>query len=226
MDDRYWYPFTYVENSVAMGMHVDIVKKALTNLGYQINIKPIPRKRAVKYAGRGTIDGIISISYNSDISKSLEFPSDAYSKSESKWRIMQVDHMIITFGTSNYEYEGKLNSLPPPVRVPLGETFTNRLRKTGIRIEETKTDLQNFRMLMRDKKGSVITASVIAESMYVDPEFKGKFTIQHIPLASQSYHLAFAPKVDLTSSEKKKIWEEIARLRDDYVFMLQVFAHY
>lgn len=226
IDDRYWYPFTYIKNSTAMGMHVDITKKALSNLGYTVNIKAIPRKRAIKYLERGKIDGVISLAHNPGMSPLIDFPPDAQSKQESQWRIMQVDQMVITHIDNNYEFDGYINSIPTPVRLPLGESFTTNLRSAGLVVEETKTDVQNFKMLTRDKKGSVITASVIAEIMFIDPNFKDQFTIQPIPLISQSYYLAFSSKTPLSAFEKRKIWDEIARLRDDYVYMLQVFAHY
>lgn len=226
VDDRYWYPFTYIESSVAKGMHIDIVKQALTNLGYDVSIKAIPRKRSVKYADSGKIDGVISIAYNPDIARQIDFPPDAPRKRESRWRIMQVDHMVITHSEKQFDYNGKISTLPNPVRLPLGENFTDRLKTAGLSTEETKTDLQNFRMMMRDKKGCVISASVIAESIFKQEEFKNKITIQHTPLLSQSYHLAFSPKANISSLEKKKIWDEIASLRDNYVYMLQIFAHY
>ncbi len=226
IDERYCYPFTYMENSKAKGMHVDIVKDALKNLGYRVTITPYPRKRCILNSKKGKVDGMISIAYQADISGTLIFPPDAANDRESRWRIMQVDHMVITHTDDNYVFEGDIGSLPVPVRVPRGEGITMDLRKYGLKVEEVRTDKQNFIKLIRDKKGSVITTSVIAENMKQHPEFKGKFIIQATPIASQSYHLMFSQKSTLTAEERKKIWEEIARLRDDYVYMLQVFAQY
>ncbi|MBF0224058.1 MAG: transporter substrate-binding domain-containing protein [Desulfobacterales bacterium] len=233
IDERYWYPFAYIENDQPKGMHVDIIKEALKNLGYEIKIKPLPRKRSIMSCEEGEVDGVISIAFHPELAKSLEFPSDAanppqsqWGTKESKWRIMQVDQMIVTLIDNNYEFDGDMKSIPNPVRVPRGETIIADLEKFGLYVEEAREDNQNFGKLLRDKDGSVITSSIMAENMDNTPEFKNKFRIQAIPLASQSYFLAFSLKSTLNADEKNKIWDEIKRLRDDYVFMLVMFSQY
>ncbi|MDM8516501.1 hypothetical protein QUF76_09895, partial [Desulfobacterales bacterium HSG16] len=145
---------------------------------------------------------------------------------ESKWRIMQVDHMVITHMDSQYEFEGDIKTLPAPIRLPFGEALATDLEKAGLKVDMAKEARNNFRKLMRDKTGVVITTSVMAEEMNKQFEFKDKFIISPTPLASQSYFLAFSKKSEVSDDEKKKIWEEIARWRDDYLFMLQIFAQY
>ncbi len=224
--ERNWYPFSYNEEGIIKGMHVDIVKKALDDLGYNATVKVLPSKRGVRYAKSGEIDGVISIAYSPEMSKVFDFPQDSDAENESKWRIMQVDHIILTHKDIDYEFTGDIKSLPGPVRIPIGETFAANLREAGHVVYETRTDMQNFMMLIRDGTGSVITTSVVAERLFLNPEFTGQFNIQAVPLVSQSYHLGFSKKTFLTKEEKQKIWEEIARLRDDYVYMLQLFAQY
>ncbi len=224
--ERSWYPFSYVEDGIIKGMHVDIVKKALDDLGYGVDIKVLPSKRGVRYAKSGEIDGVISIAYSPEMSLVFDFPQDSGAVNESKWRIMQVDHIILTHKDIDYEYSGNIKTIPGPVRIPIGEAFATNLRKAGHVVYETRTDMQNFMMLIRDGFGSVITTSVVAERLFISPEFKGVFNIQAVPFVSQSYHLGFSKKTPLTKDEKQKIWEEIARLRDDYVYMLQLFAQY
>ncbi|MBF0118444.1 MAG: transporter substrate-binding domain-containing protein [Desulfobacterales bacterium] len=225
-DARYWYPFVYTEGALIKGMHIDIVTKALKNLGYNAHINALPRKRSILSAESGDVDGIISITYHPNHAKSLEYPEGANVDKESKFRIMQVDLMIISHIDNNYEFEGDIKSIPAPIRITRGETIADDLKNQGLEVEETTSDEQNFSKLIRDKKGTVITTSVIAESMNKDKRFTSKFKISSTPLISQSYYLAFSVKTKLSSSGKKNIWEEISRLRDDYVYMLQVFAQY
>ncbi len=224
--ERSWYPFSYVEKKIIKGMHVDIIKKALGDLGYKVNIKVLPSKRGVRYAKSGEIDGVISIAYSPEMASVFDFPSDAGAVNESRWRIMQVDHIIITHKTIDYEYSGNIMTLPGPIRIPIGEAFSASLKNVGHVVYETRTDIQNFMMLIRDGTGSVITTSVIAESLFLNSDFAGKFNIQAVPFVSQSYHLGFSKKTSLTKEDKQKVWEKIAKLRDDYVYMLQLFAQY
>jgi hypothetical protein len=140
---------------------------------------------------------------------------------------MQVDHMVITHVRNEYKFRGDMGSIPTPVRFPFSTSLSEKLTNAGLLdIEQTNSDEQNFGMLLRDKTGSVITTSVIAESMNDHPKFKGTYKIQPNPLISQSFYLAFSPKTKISEWEKMEIWKRIATIRNDYVIMLQLFAQY
>ncbi|MCP4119385.1 MAG: transporter substrate-binding domain-containing protein [Desulfobacteraceae bacterium] len=225
VDSRNWYPFTYVDEGEPKGMHIDLVKKALTTLGYDLSIIPYPKKRCLHVVEKGRVDGMISISHHPDLASGMAFPEDAATERESAWRLMQVDHVVVTTD-KRYEFEDDLTTVPEPVRIPRGETLTLELKKIGKKIDEAETDLQNFKKLMRDKSGAVITTSIIAEKMNLDPEMAGRFHISATPMASRSYFLTFSNKSNISNAEKKKIWDEIKIWRDDYVYMLQLYAQY
>lgn len=225
-DERNWYPFTYQEAKQAKGMHIDIVTKALESLRYEFTITPLPRKRCLINVQNGETDGMISVAYDPELAETLDYPADAATTQESQARMMQVDHVIVTARDDSYDFAGDLTTLPLPVRIPAGEVITERLRHAGLRVEEVKTDEQNFQKLLRDQQGVIITTSVIAETMNQRPEYAGKFTIHATPLISQSYHLVFSKKAPLSPEQKQAVWDAITTWREDYVFMLQVFAQY
>ena len=221
VEERNWYPFTYFKNSQPQGMHIDITKKALTNLGYdEIIICGAPRIRCLQInAKHGRVDGIISVVYDSDFKDYIIFPQ--------KQKIMQVDHLVITYTGSSYEFEGDLKTLPQPVRVISSETsFIDRLKNVGLNTEAVKNDVQNFDKLMRDQIGSVITTSLVAEKMNEDKRYQGRFEIQATPFSSDAYLLVFSQKSKISRKEMTAIWNEIEKLRHDYVYMLQIFAQY
>ena len=83
-----------------------------------------------------------------------------------------------------------------------------------------------MRKLMRDMKGSVITSTVLAERMAGEAEFKGKIKIEAMPVSSQSFYLAFSKKSGISPEDRERIWNRIRELREDYVYMLQLFAQY
>lgn len=225
IDERNWYPFTFVKNNSPEGMHVELVKKAFENLGYSISIDYLPRKRCLFSIENGSIDAMISISYNQEVAKSMAFPEDAANPGESQWRIMQVDHVVVT-PKSSFEFDGKVESLPEPVRIPSGESITAYIEASGRIIDEAKTDEQNFGKMLRDMNGCVITTTMLAEKTAARPEYRGKMDIHATPLASHSYHIGFSKKSNISSEEKQKIWEETRKLRNDYVFMLQLYSLY
>ncbi|GAB6096659.1 hypothetical protein JCM14469_29120 [Desulfatiferula olefinivorans] len=225
VDSRYWYPFTYMNDQKAAGMHIDMVKQALSDLGYGFVILPYPRKRCLYQVETGSVDGMISVAYHEALSAVLIFPADAGMAAESQWRIMQVDHVAVTCNP-DYDYDGIPAHLPVPVRLPVGEALVHELTRAGLFVDDARTDLQNFRKMLRDRTGSVITSSVLAEKMAGDPDWSGIFHISPTPVSSQSYFLAFSKGSRLTQDERTAIWTRIKELRDDYAFMLRLFSQY
>ncbi len=224
--DGYWYPFLYTQDDQPKGILYDIVKKAFENLEIDVRIYSMPFRRIVVSGQKGTVDGIVGIGFDPGLSQILDYPPGAEKDVESPWRIMQVDHVVVSAIDDSYEFEGDLNTLPLPVRVLQGDPVIDDLNKVGVEIQEVRKDVQNFLKLIRDKAGVIVTTSVVAELMNGDPRFQGKIKIHATPVASHSYHLVFTKKSDISSEEKKRIWREVGRLRDDYIFILQVFSRY
>ena len=223
--EGYWYPFLYPQDNQERGLMHDIVSKAFESLGIKVTFEPLPIRRAIFYAQEGEADGVI-VDYHSDLAEFLDYPPDADKDVESPWRIMQVDNVVVSFADDPYEFEGDLQTLPLPVRVLRESAIITELNKAGKVVEDVNEDIQNFQKLLRDKRGVIITTTVIAEIMARDPFFKDKIRIQATPVDSVSYYLAFSKKSSLSSEDKERIWKEIARWRDDYIFMLQMFSQY
>ena len=225
VDDRDWFPFTFQEKGSPIGMHIELVTHALQELGYEVKILPYPRKRSIHNTKSGNVDGMVSIAFHPNLALTMIFPKDAALGKESAWRIMQVDHVLVTPKTE-FDYTGDLKTLPLPVRIPLGETISLDLKKAGLKVDEGKSDLINFKKMVRDDDGSVVATSIIAERINEAPAFKNKIKIHAMPISSQSYFLAFSRVSPISYEDKERIWDEIQKWRNDYVFMLQVYAKY
>ena len=223
--EGYWYPFLYTQDNQERGLMYDIVSKALESLGIKADFEPLPIRRAIFYAQEGEADGVI-VDYHPDLAELLDYPPDADKDVESPWRIMQVDNVVVSVAEDPYEFEGDLKTLPLPVRVLRESAIIADLNNAGKVVEDVSEDIQNFQKLLRDKRGVIITTTVIAEMMDREPLFKGKIKIHATPVDSVSYYLAFSKKSSLSSEDKERIWKEIARWRDDYIFMLQMFSQY
>lgn len=224
--DRYWYPFLYTRDDQVKGIFYDIVEKALASLHLEARIEPVPSRRAIARARSGQVDGVIAVGFSPDLSLVLDYPPGAQRDIESPWRIMQVDFVVVSMAEDGYEFEGNLRTLPSPVRVLQGTPIVDDLSKAGVGVQEVREEVQNFLKLDRDRKGVIITTSLTAEMMNRDPRFNGRIKIHATPVASYSYYLAFSRKSRISAEEKEKIWKEISRWRDDYIFMLQVFSQY
>ena len=225
--DQDWYPFIFSEEGEYSGMHLDIVKDALKNLGYTYEVYSYPLRRAVALVDNGRYDAVMAVPY-SDYYENLEFPNGAGETIESEYRIMQVDQVLITLKSMDYKYDGNPADIPNPIRLLFGmEELALKLDNGKMRFEFVKSDDQNFKKLIRDRTGSIIATTIVAESMMDNEEYRQQIKINSKPITSQSYYLAFAKNSkNLSEAEKQKIWNEIKRLREDYIYMMQIYAKY
>jgi len=69
-------PLEYLEEGIAKGTNIDIVKETLNRMGYSVNIKFVPWKRALLMVKEGLADGIIDAAYTKDRDKYLHYPKE------------------------------------------------------------------------------------------------------------------------------------------------------
>ncbi len=226
-DENMWLPFTFKnKNGLAAGVHVDIVRQALNNLGYLAQFTPLPWKRCLSETEEGKWDGIVSVSYKDERAVFLHYPDDAKTAERSEYRITQAEYVVITYKDDPYEYDGNPESLPQPIRLPAGYSIVDDLKQKGIIAETAKGDQNNFAKLVRDKKGVVITLPDSAERFNSKEFFNGQLKINPKPYTSKSYFFGIAKKSALNEAARRAIWNEIARLREDKRFMEQVMSRY
>lgn len=227
MDKNLWYPFTFVESGKASGLHIDIITKALTDLGYEVNYKPLPWKRCVASAKEGKFDAIAVASYKDKRAEFLNFPADAATSKKSIERVMQVEYSVVTVAEEAYEFGGDVSTIPEPVRVPRGYSVGDGLKEQGVKVDDGASgDEKNIQKLLRLGKGSVVTLPQIIELLSLKDAYKNKLYVSKKPVKSKSYYLPFSKKSKISTTEQSKIWKEIAKVRTDSVFMEKATAKY
>ncbi len=226
-DASRWYPYTYEENGEAKGIHIDMVREVMKNLGHTAVFTPLPWKRCLKLTEVGEFNAIVSASYKPKRAEYLRYPPDAASSSKSKWRTTQVEYVVVSYANSKYVFEGDLATLPRPVRAPLGYSIVDDLKAKGINVVTAPNFTDNMRALIQSKRGVVITPPLNAEVMHKDPRFSEQFRVHETPVASKSYYMPFSKKNSgISEQEMGRIWEEIARLRDNTQYMLELTTRY
>lgn len=214
-DENYWYPFTFTQGGQVAGLHVDIITQAMSHLGHQIVFKPLPWQRCLEEAKAGRFDAVATASYKPERAEFLVYPDDATSAKKSKWAVSQVEYIVVTPVAAGYQYGGDAKALPPPVRIPRGYSVADELKKLGVSVDDGAAgDEQNFAKLMRDGKGSVVTLPEIAEKQLKKPAYAGKLAVSTTPYTTKSYFLPFAKAAAVTPDDMKKVWAEIAKVRD------------
>ncbi len=226
-DQAYWYPFTYSLEGQAKGIHIDMVQKALSNLNYAVRFYPRPWKRCLKEIEEGQYDAIVSASYQPERAKYLIYPDDAANTLKSRWRITQVEYVVITNSDTPYAFDGDIQTLPPPVRAPLGYSIADDLKAAGISVLEAPDPVDCVQQLVKSGRGSFVTPPENAAELQIDKRFAGKLKAHVPPVKSKSYFMAFSIKSrNFDQEEILSIWNEIARLREDREFMKGLFNSY
>ena len=142
-DKNFWYPFTYVKEGKSVGLQLDIISKAASNIGVTLNYTALPWKRCLRETEAGRFDGIAVASYKSKRAETMYFPSDAETAKKSTQRVMQVEYVVVTLASENYEFDGDLSTIPTPVRVPRGYSIADDLRKKGVEVDDSAQGDEN-----------------------------------------------------------------------------------
>lgn len=226
-DNNFWYPFTLVKDGQPTGIHIDIIAKALSNLGYQAEFKALPWKRCLKDAETGKVDGIATASYKDKRAAFMHYPEDASTAQKSPKRVMQVEYVVVTTKDNDYQFAGDINTIPTPVRAPRGYSIADDLKDKGIKVDDQASgDEKNIKKLLRNGKGSVVTIPEVVNVLSQQDAYKDKLNISTKPIKSKSYYLPISHKSGLAEADREKLWAEIAKVRDNQELMAEIAAKY
>ncbi len=224
--EKDWFPYTFQKNGKATGIHIDIVKQAAKKAGYDVKFVTVPWKRCLLNVKKGKSDGVIGASYKDKRAAFAYYPRDAKRSKKSKWRVDQVEYVVVTMKSNKYNYKGKLGTLPQPVRAPYGYSIVGDLKKEGLNVDTAKNDDINFRKMFRDKDGCVVTNPLVAKQLNRKGKFKGKLHISKKPIKSKSYHIIFSKNGSISKADGQKIWNQIKKIRSNKRKMLKIYRKY
>lgn len=229
-DTNFWYPFTFVKNQQATGLHIDIIETAFDNLHLQPLFKTATWSECLDQAKMGTVDAVATASFQPERTAFLLYPKDAENP-QSDWRVTQVEYKVITPATRNnqpntYIFEGDVTTLPEPVRAPKDYSIVKDLERSSLKVEPGQTSLDNLRSLVKDQSGSMVDLSETIEYLSTNPEFSEQVIIQKRPLNRKSYFLAFSKQGSVSESQAEQIWNEIAVVRNNTGLMAEFLKKY
>jgi len=227
MDESDWYPFTIVKNGKGVGIHIDIIKEALSNLGYTYTFRIMPWKRCLNEAKQGHFDAVATASFNQSRAEFLDYPKGAAKEHKSSYRVMQVEYVVVTLRDDSYKFDGDIKTIPRPIRAPRGYSIVGDLEKQGLVVDDNSAnDEINIKKLLREGRGSVVVIPEMVRMLSQQLAYKNKLTISEIPWKSKSYFLPFSKLSHLSDSAKTLIWSEIKKTREDALFMSQSAEKY
>ena len=227
MDESDWYPFTFVKNGKGAGIHVDIIKKALSYLEYDFKFRSMPWKRCLNEAKLGRFDAVATASFNQTRAEFLDYPEGAGKVYKSSYRVMQVEYVVVTLMGDSYTFDGNIQTIPRPIRAPRGYSIVGDLEKLGLVVDDNAAnDEVNIMKMLREKRGSVVVIPEMVRMLSQKPAYRDKLSISETPWTSKSYFLPFSKRSKLSNSAKVSIWSEIKKIRENELFMSQSAEKY
>lgn len=229
--DDDWFPYTFIDNSLpenkAVGIHTDIVRKAIENTGNSVQFEALPWKRCMRLIQAGKVDAVISASYSDKRAAFAYYPDDGGSAKKSAGRIDQVEYVLVTRSNEAYDFNGDWTTIPQPVGVGgLGSSISKMLKQQGLTVLENNTKTGGLLMLRGKRVNALVFNSLQAEDFNTRGQFQKQLKIHKIPLKSKSYHIVFSKKGRNSPEQRNQIWAALAKLRADKALMLSIVTKY
>ena len=231
-DTNFQFPFSFMKDQKPIGLHIDIIDAALHSLGITPRYEPTIWSGCLDRTKAGSVDAVATAAYMDERALYLYYPLDALNNDKSSWRLTQVQYKVITSlldnngNVNHYQFDGHIENIPEPVRVPTGYFIVHDLQKARLKVQEGATSLDNFKSLLKDRTGSVVDLAEVAEQLSLQPQFANQFHIHPQPLVVKSYYLAFSKGGHVNLAQAQKVWDAIAKVREDKALMAMFLKKY
>ena len=212
-DKATWKPYSYLVNGVPTGVHVEIFKNICHTLKYKCSFIPLPWKRCLSELKEGTFDATVPAAFNEEREVYLHYPYNSFNEGHSGRYLSKVSYHIISMKEEDYIFEGDLNSLPNPVRTMLGYHVTSSLKRHNIKVKNFNSVEDMINHLFKTRKGSVVTVKDNLKAISLTANEIDSLNVSKVPLQTKYYYIPFSKRSNLDKSVRKKIWDELIKLR-------------
>ena len=223
IDTNFWAPFTFAINGKAGGLHVEVARQAFERLHEAVSFHAAPWNRCIADGRAGLFDAVLSAAFNPSRTDDFLFPADA-DAAMSKWRVTQVDYVVVVRAADVFDWDGHDEDLPMPVGLPLGYAEVDYLRRQNIDVTTATKYGDLFRLLARGRVRSLILPRQTADMFLAGAGFETDLALLARPVRSTSYFLMVAQRGSLGEERAQKIWDEIAAIRDNEKLMADLLV--
>ena len=215
--DEFWFPFSYMENGIMKGVHLDLAKMVLNASGFDAEFVAMPWSRCTDHESKnGTMEVPLSAGWRKDRSEWLYYPVGAEvegPKCKSEYSLMCNGHVVVVPAHSKFKFDGDLAKVPQPIRIIRGYTQIKEYQERGVKVDVGPNDESNLRKMLRDDTGSVLILIQSAHQFASVPELKNKFRIIDNYTDFGDSFMPFSKKGKVSEADAKRVWEEISKLR-------------
>lgn len=222
IEDSFWAPNTFVVDGVEAGVHVEISKQALSNLGITFKMPATSWNRCIEGGKSGYYDGVLSASYDHAREVYFYFPPDAGVATISKWRVTANNAVAVVRAEDFKEWDGKEENLPKPIGMPLGYSMEKLFRAKGLPVVSSHKYSDLLHMLLKGRISSTLMPLSTAEFYMSEYDNWKYLRILETPFRVDSYFLLLSKKGKANWQTATDIWNEIAKLREDKAFRREI----
>lgn len=184
-----WEPM-FGENLPKGGFYTEITRQAFQRVGYGLEVKFVPWKRALESARQGNYDGLLGAYYNDERAQDFDYSELVY-----------VDEQVF-FGRNGEQpatYQSLRDLVPYEIGVTRGLAYVNELKKEepSLKIREVTDTEQNLTKLMKKRidlfpAGKVYILHML-QTKY--PDWRDQIQIVSPPLKTEGLYNPISKKV-------------------------------
>ncbi|MBB5016889.1 polar amino acid transport system substrate-binding protein [Chitinivorax tropicus] len=198
------------------GLAVELVRDAITQAGYQVQIRRLPQLRMLKMLEEGKIDGAFIFSYTQDRAKKFAYPMKD-GQPDGRYRVTHISYRLYRLKDSKVMWDGnQFSNLTLPVGVNTGWTMAAQLREKNIAVDEGGRGYpENFSKLKLKRLDAYAALELSADSYLKKMGQTELFEKVGPPLQSKDYFLLFSQQFAAAQPEAaQKIWQSVADMRE------------
>jgi polar amino acid transport system substrate-binding protein len=207
-------------------MHKDgqaqwLARKAIESQGDAIKLVPVPWRRCIDGAKKGTYDAALPPAINPQFLPELVFPMKGGEADVSRG-VAVLSNMAVRRVGSPAGWDGTtFKAVSGPILLKGGSFVQlNKLRAMGMAFDDGSKNTRNvLRKLLAQRGEIALVPSNDIEHLLQEPEFQGKVEMLPAPFITASIFLAFNRKCyEKSTAHLEAIWNEIKRLRNSREF--------
>ena len=224
-DNNDWLPYLYLDDETGqpVGVHRDLLVRAVAPLGYHVEMTALPWRRCQEAAAAGRFDAVASASYSEERAQRFYYPPGAEDPGPNPYGMGLVSYVLVSYVDDDFEFDGRWETIPSPARVPRGYSMAQELRAAGVDVDEGPGDRENFLKLVRDRRGVVVSTRPSAEAYATTGPTAGLLRVHESPaLRTKAYFLVFPAGGPIGADVRRAIWDAIAEVRQDEAYLARL----
>lgn len=203
------YPPHYGEHLDNYGPLIEIIVSAYAEEGLEVEVLFLPWSRALIWADEGRVDGIVGAWYTQERTKSFLYSKPIYPNKMIFYKSANSDIAFTTFADLKEQ-----NRVIGSVR---GYAHVEGLEESGVMIHYVNNDIQNFKLLERQRIDLVSVDKDYGAYVLASPELskiKDKVEPINKVLQVKQQHLIISKKTKLAQQKLTKFNQGLAKLKE------------